>query len=279
LTKADIHPPDDPRKDGPEGKGNMPLLDHLSELGQRLKRVLIAFIIVFAGISVLPDPSNPFGGQYSIYGYNFLIVSLMRRASNAYLPGYTLLAASPEQPILALLDISLAISILITLPYMFHEVYAFVAPGLYQKERKVIRKYLLPFSILLAVGGVFGLLVIFPTVLRILLLFYGPLNIAHIISLQSFVSLLILVPVLTGIAFTFPVYVVPLVELQVISAKQLSSARKWVYIGVALAVSIANPDPTDISSIPIILPIFVLYEITVLVSKRVEKNRAAKTLV
>ena len=96
----------------------------------------------------------------------------------------------------------------------------------------------------------------------------------NLVSLSDFVNLLLLIPVMTGLAFTFPVFLVPLVEFKVLTAKQLSSARKWVYIGVALTVSIANPDPTDLSSLPIIIPIFILYEITILISKRIEKNRA-----
>ena len=109
--------------------------------------------------------------------------------------------------------------------------------------------------------------------MRILLTFYTAFNLQNLISVEDFINLLLLIPVLTGLAFTFPVFLVPLVEFKVISAKRLSKARKWVYIIVALGVSIANPDPTDISSLPIIIPIFVLYEITILIAKRVEKNR------
>ena len=66
---------------------------------------------------------------------------------------------------------------------------------------------------------------------------------------------------LTGLAFTFPVFLIPLVEFKVLKVSQLTKARKWVYVIVCLAVGLVNPDPTFISSIPIVVPIFVLYEI------------------
>ena len=62
------------------------------------------------------------------------------------------------------------------------------------------------------------------------------------------------------------------------SAKQLASVRKWVYVLVALAVGLVNPDPTFMSSIPIIIPIYALYEVTVFLAKRTERNRARKQM-
>ncbi|MGI0080740.1 MAG: twin-arginine translocase subunit TatC, partial [Nitrososphaerales archaeon] len=96
---------------------------------------------------------------------------------------------------------------------------------------------------------------------------------APLLSLDSFVNLLLLIPFLTGLAFTFPVFIVPLVEIKLISVKQLTSARKWVYVLVALAVGIVDPDPTFISVIPIIVPVYILYEVTILASKRIESQR------
>ena len=105
------------------------------------------------------------------------------------------------------------------------------------------------------------------------MIFYKSFGVASLVSLSDFVNMLILVPVITGLGFTFPVFIIPLVEFKVISAKQLSSVRKWVYILVALAVGLVNPDPTFISSIPIIIPVYILYEVTVYYAKRIEKKR------
>jgi len=64
------------------------------------------------------------------------------------------------------------------------------------------------------------------------------------------------------------------VEFKVLKVSQLTKARKWVYVIICLAVGLVNPDPTFISSIPIVVPIFVLYEITIFLAKRIENNRA-----
>lgn len=269
--------------DQPEtvGKGDatvegsrMSIFDHLAELATRLKKCLYAFIIAFAAVSSLPDPFHPFGGKTSLFGYNFLIISLLIRAENWTAKNYTFFVTSLTTPISVFINLSLALAVIVTLPVIFSQIYGFIAPGLYSRERRVVRKYLLPFTLLFAGGAVFGLFVIFPTVMRILLIFVKAFNADNILPLNDFVNLLILIPVMTGLGFTFPVFVVPLVELKVISAKQLSSVRKWVYVIVALAVGLVNPDPTFISSIPIIIPVYALYEGTVYYCKRIEKNRA-----
>jgi sec-independent protein translocase protein TatC len=252
----------------------MSFFDHLSELAQRLKRALFAFIIAFVAVSSVPDPFHPFGGPTSLFGYNFLVITLVNVAEKYYLGTFNLYAQGLTSPITVFLNVSLVLAFVISLPIMFYQIYGFIAPGLYQREKKAVRKYLAPFTGLFAAGAVFGLVVIFPTITRILLSFYKAFGLQNLVSLSDFINLLLLVPVMTGIAFTFPVFLVPLVEFKILSAKQLSGARKWVYIGVALSVSIANPDPTDLSSLPIIIPIFILYEVTILISKRIEKNRA-----
>jgi sec-independent protein translocase protein TatC len=258
--------------------GRASFLSHLRELSNRLKRALIAYIVALAVLSSIPDPLHPFGGSISFYGYNFLLADLIREAEAVYAPNVKFIAQSPADPVFAFLNLSMVGALLVSLPYIFYQVYGFVSPGLYQREKRAVRKYVLPFSLLLTVGGIFGLLVVFPIVMRILLLFFPVVGVSLYFTIDTFVNFLILIPLVTGLAFTFPVFIIPLVELRVLRAQQLSSARKWVYVLFALAVSIANPDPTDLSSIPIIVPIFVLYEITVFVAKRIEKNRAAKTV-
>ena len=251
----------------------MSFFEHLQELSTRLKKALLAFIIAFVVVSSLPNPLHPFGGPNSLFGYNFLVISLVRYAESAY-RGYDFYVNAVTSPVTVFINISLALAVIASLPVIFNEIYGFVAPGLYQREKKAVRKYVLPFAVLFAIGALFGLFIIFPIIMRILLEFYTAFGLANLVELTDFVNLLLLIPILTGLAYTFPVFLVPLVEFKILSAKQLSSARKWVYVIVALGVSIANPDPTDLSSLPIIIPVFILYEITILLAKRVERNRA-----
>jgi sec-independent protein translocase protein TatC len=254
-------------------------LGHLNELANRLKKALIAYIVALVVVSSVPNPIHPFGGSNSFYGYNFLLADLIRTAKEAYAPNVMIIAQSPSDPVFAFLNLSMVVALFVSLPYIFYQIYGFVAPGLYQREKRAVRKYVLPFTILLTIGAIFGLFVILPIVMRILLLFFPVVGVSLVFNIDNFVTYLIMIPLVTGLAFTFPVFILPLVELKVLRAQQLSSARKWVYILFALGVSIANPDPTDLSSIPIIVPIVILYEITIFVAKRIEKNRAAKAAI
>lgn len=255
------------------------ILTHLAELAAKLRKSIIAYVIALAAVSSLPNPAQPFGGPASVFGYDFLLLVLIRHAGQVYIgSNYKFFAESPTDPIFAFVNVSMVLALVISLPYIFHQMYSFVAPGLYNKERRAIRKYVIPFAALLTVGGIFGLLVVLPTVIRILLLFYQPFNLAPLISLDDFVNLLLLIPFATGLAFTFPVFVIPLVELKVIRVEQLTSARKWVYVLVALGVGIIDPDPTFLSAIPIILPIYILFEATVFISKRIEREMERQRL-
>jgi sec-independent protein translocase protein TatC len=177
---------------------------HLSELGQRLKRCLFAFIIALVVASSVPDPFHPFGGAHAFYGYNFLVTDLIRYAENTYAPGYTIFPLSPADPVFAYINVSLVIALVGSMPFIFYELYGFVAPGLYLRERRAVRKYLLPFTILLVAGEIFGVVVIFPIVMRMLLLFYAPTGTSAFISIDNFVNLLLIIPLMSAMGFTFP---------------------------------------------------------------------------
>ena len=203
----------------------MSFFDHLQELATRLKRILFAFIIAFAVISSLPNPFHPFGGPNALFGYDFLLITLLRRAETAYAQSFNFIALNVTTPISVFINLSLVLSVVVIAPYIFSQIYGFVSPGLYRREKRVVRKYTLPFAALFGTGGLFGLFIIFPIVMRILLSFFPSFGLEKLVTLDDFVNLLILVPVISGLAFTFPVFLVPMVELKVLNAKQLSSYR------------------------------------------------------
>src|SRR5271166_1602581 len=125
----------------------MTFFEHLGELANRLKKCLYAFIIAFALVSALPDPTSPFSGHHLLFGYNFLIVSLLFRAQDAWLQGVSTIATGLLDPISIFINVSLVVAVIVALPFIFYEIYGFVAPGLYSREKKAVRKYLLPFTL------------------------------------------------------------------------------------------------------------------------------------
>src|SRR5208283_1414717 len=135
----------------------------------RLKKCLFAFIISFALISALPDPTRPFGGPHALFGYNFLVVSLLFRAQNAWAQNVPTIATGLMDPIGIFINVSLVLAVIVALPVIFYEIYGFVAPGLYSREKRALRKYLLPFTALFVSGALFGLFVIFPLIMRVLI--------------------------------------------------------------------------------------------------------------
>lgn len=183
----------------------MPLLEHLAELSNRLKKSMYAFIIAFAAVSSIPNPLHPFGGPSSLFGYNFLLIDALKYAEVRTASGFQFFSISLTTPITVWINLSLAMSLIITLPIIFGQVYGFIAPGLYLREKRAVQKYVLPFAFLFTAGAIFGLLVVFPTVMRIMLIFYNAFQVTSLVSLSDFVNMLILIPMVTGMGFTFPV--------------------------------------------------------------------------
>ena len=100
----------------------MSIFDHLAELANRLKKCLYAFIIAFAAVTSVPNPFHPFGGAGSLFGYNFLVISLLRYAEVWTAKNFLFFSATLTTPISVWINLSLALSVIITLPILFGQI-------------------------------------------------------------------------------------------------------------------------------------------------------------
>ena len=98
----------------------MSFFEHLNELASRVKRALLAFVIAFAAVSSLPNPLHPFGGPGSVFGYNFLVISLVRAAEAYGAKNFDFIAPNPVTPITVFINVSLVLAVVISLPVIFY---------------------------------------------------------------------------------------------------------------------------------------------------------------
>jgi len=168
---------------------------------------------------------------------------------------------------------ALYLALAITIPYAFKEIYAFISPALYKREKKVIRKYLLPFGILYVTGAIYTTIFILPLTFRALIFLYEPLNIELLINLNDFINMVVLMVILGGVLFSLPTLILPLIEAGILKVRTLSKNRVLIYLIVAFIAGLISPDPTFLSVIPLLIPVYVLYEGTIIIGKKLENKQ------
>lgn len=161
---------------------------------------------------------------------------------------------------------------IVAFPYVFNQLWGFVKPGLRENEKQVVKGITFYVTILFLLGVVFGYLVVAPLCIQ----FFGYFTMApefqNIWMIGSFMSLIISSVIFTGILFLLPVVIYILSKIGVVTPEFLKKYRKHAIVGVLILSAIITP-PDFISQIIVSVPIIILYEVGIIISKRVERAR------
>ncbi|MFP3190850.1 MAG: twin-arginine translocase subunit TatC [Thermoproteota archaeon] len=248
--------------------------EELGKLLKVLRKIIVLLIILFAIFLIIPSPEVFNSGNQNIFFYDLFIFWLLRQAEQSYLPpGTQLFAPTITAPLFAILYLAFLLSLAVTIPYASFEIYRYIAPALYKRERIVVKKYIIPFSFLYISGFFFTIFVILPLTFKMLLYWYPVLGIAPLVSISSFIYIIVILPLLGGLLFCIPIFLLPLIEIGVLKTKTLTKNRLLIYLVIAFIAGLISPDPTMLSVIPVLIPIYALYETTVILGKRIERKR------
>jgi sec-independent protein translocase protein TatC len=240
----------------PEEQG---FLSHLIELRQRLVRAAAAVLIVFGALS-------PFMRQ------TFDLVS--RPMMSALPQGAKLLATGVIAPFMVPLKITLFVSLLIALPYVLYQVWAFVAPGLYQHEKRLAAPVIVS-SVLMFYGGVaYCYFVVFRVVFRFIARF-APESVSVSPDVDAYFGFVLRMFVAFGITFEVPIAVLLLVRLGMVSVARLRQGRPYAIVGAFVVAAIFTP-PDVLSQLLLALPLCVLFELGVLLGAVFGSGRSAR---
>ncbi len=169
--------------------------------------------------------------------------------------------------------VSIIIGFILSFPYVFYEIWKFIKPGLYEAEQKAARGTVFICSTLFGIGILFGYFVISPFAVTFLLGYELP-GVESAPSLGSYVSYLSLFTVPAGVIFELPVLVYFLARIGLVTSDMMASYRKHaVVVLLFLSAMITPPDP--ITQLLLGLPLYGLYEISIIIAKRVERRQAA----
>jgi sec-independent protein translocase protein TatC len=222
-----------------------PFVSHLIELRDRLIRALIAVGVVFGVLFFWPGPAGL---------YDLLAAPLV-----AHLPeGSTLIATNVISPFIVPLKITLMAAFLIALPVVLYQVWAFVAPGLYTHEKKLVLPLVISSTLLFLIGVAFCYFFVFGQVFKFIQSF-APKSITAAPDIEAYLSFVMTMFIAFGLAFEVPIVVVVLARLGMVSIEKLKAFRSY-FIVVAFIIAAVVTPPDVISQLALAIPMCLLYE-------------------
>lgn len=219
-------------------------ISHLVELRNRVMKASVAIIVVFLCLM-------PWAGTI----YDLLAMPMM----NALPAGSKMIATGVITPFLIPVKVTLLIAFLLALPVVLYQAWAFIAPGLYSHEKKLIAPLVVSSSILFLVGVAFCYFFVFGTVFRFVNDF-APKSIAVAPDIESYFGFVMTMFIAFGLTFEVPIIVIVLVRVGIVSVEKLKEIRPYVVVGAFVIAAIVTP-PDVVSQLLLAIPLCLLYEV------------------
>ena len=230
---------------------------HLIELRARLLNIIVVLLVVFIGL--FPWASD--------------LYTLLAKPLLAKLPkGGQMIATDVTTPFFVPLKVSMMAALLIALPYILYQIWRFVAPGLYEHERRWIVPLIIASTLLFFCGMAFAYFAVFPVVFGFITA-SAPQGVAVMTDIDKYLSFVLGMFLAFGMTFQVPVAVVLLVRMGIVSVEKLREIRSYVIVGAFIVGAIFTP-PDVVSQFMLAIPLWLLYEAGIVVAAWVGKGRA-----
>ncbi len=245
----------------PDTPGSMSLGDHLEELRSRVIRCIVAVGVLFAAAWIFREQI-----MLVLFRPHLYTASGARIAPSLKFRDYL-------EPVTVQLKACLTASIIVAAPYLLYQAWAFVAPGLYRKERLFFVRILAVSILCFAAGAVFGYFLFIPLALRFLLSL-APASTEPVLMMGAYLSLLLMMTIALGIVFQTPVVIYYLVKWNIVSAPAIRSNRRNAILGAFIIAAFFTP-PDPATQIMMAVPVILLYELGLLIAAPSRKEFAA----
>jgi sec-independent protein translocase protein TatC len=226
----------------------MTVYEHIGELRKRLMFVVVFFLLAFIGSFFLAEP----------------LIRYLQHADEA--KELTMNAFRLTDPLKIYLEMMLFISLILTSPLILFQLWAFISPGLLDRERKVTLSYI-PISLLLFLGGLsFSYFILFPYVVKFMMNLSNELNIQQVIGINEYFHFLFQLTLPFGLLFQLPVVMLFLTRLGIITPMFMGQMRRYAYFVLLVIAAFITP-PDIVSHMMVTVPLLLLYEISIWISK------------
>lgn len=248
----------DPEKSNEQGGSETTFISHLLELRNRVLYALGAVGVVFIGLV-------PFANK--VYG-------LLAKPLLGVLPqGASMIATEVASPFLTPIRLTFAVAVVIAIPYVLYQIWAFVAPGLYRHERRVAVPLLFSSIFLFYTGMAFAYFVVFPVAFGFFA-HSAPEGVVMMTDIKAYLDFVFSMFFAFGIAFEIPVAVVILSYMGIVDPESLAKKRSYVIVGAFVVAAVLTP-PDVFSQVLLALPTILLFEIGLFFARR-SKAKAAE---
>ena len=223
------------------------VFDHLVELRSRLLRAVAGLLLVFVALL-------PFANRL----YAFLAQPLLDKLPS----GGQLIAVEVASPFFAPIKLAFFVAVVVAMPWLLYQLWAFVAPGLYQRERRLAMPLLASALVLFYAGCAFAYFLVLPAVFGFLAS-VTPAGVAMMTDINAYLDFVLVIFLAFGASFELPVALVILVLLGWVTPKQLREWRGYAIVGIFVVAAVITP-PDVISQLLLAIPMVVLYEAGIL---------------
>jgi sec-independent protein translocase protein TatC len=242
-----VSDPQHKQNEGPEET----FISHLVELRNRIMRAGIAVIVVFVGLVYwAPD-----------------IFRLLARPLMMNLPkDGKMIVTDVTGSFFVPMKVTMLVAFVIALPIVLYQIWAFVAPGLYQHEKKLVMPLVSSSYLLFLCGMAFAYFVVFPTIFRVMAHYNAPLGAEMTTDIDNYLSFVLTMFLAFGVTFEVPIVVVLLVRMGILTVPKLKQIRPYVVVGAFVVSAVVTP-PDVFSQLILAIPLIVLYEAGIIAAR------------
>ncbi len=237
-----------------------PFIQHLVELRDRLLHSIYGIAAVLVVLLFYPGPSRL---------YDLLAMPLVKSLPE----GSRMIAVGVVSPFLVPIKVSVMAALAISLPWILYQIWAFVAPGLYKHEKRLVLPLVAASTVLFYLGAAFCYFFVFgqafPAIQKM-----APISVAVSPDIEAYLDFVITMFIAFGVAFEVPIAVVILARMGIVTIAQLKSFRTYFVVGAAAVAGLVTP-PDPVSMVALLLPMVLLYEVGILAAQLFIKHTRA----
>lgn len=234
----------------PTQDSEQPLIAHLLELRQRLMHALIGALVV-----ILP----------LIFVAKDIYALLARPMLKSLAPGATMIATEVASPFFTPIKFAAVLGFVLAMPWVLWQIWAFVAPGLYKSERRLVAPLMASSTLLFYAGIAFAYFLVLPTVFHFTVS-AAPEGVTVMTDISKYLDFVLTIFVAFGLAFETPVALVLMVKTGFVTPKQLADNREYVLVGAFVLGAIFTP-PDVISQLMLAIPVYLLFEVGIVAAR------------
>jgi len=243
----------------PQNEGNLPLLEHLIELRDRLLRAVLSVLVIFCGLFYFAND----------------IYEIVSKPIRDQLPeGSSMIATDITATFFAPFKLTLMVSLFLAMPVVLHQIWKFVSPGLYAHEKKLAIPMLISSILLFYSGIAFAHFVIFPLIMEFFT-HIGPTSVEITPDITQYLAIALKLFFAFGLAFEIPIAVMLVIWSGAATVSSLSEKRPYIVVGCFIfGMLLTPPDPFSQSMLAI--PMWMLFEVGLLFGRLVDKSKKEK---